>query len=544
MKSLPFAVLFILFITFFYSCKKTEPEIPSSEKYITSFKFAAGDNTGITTTGFRVLISNDSIFIKVPSGTAIKSLVPAISFKGVSIVPSTGTAQDFTDPVHYTITAEDGSTKTYIVVMSFLSNANNITKFAFLAADNIVLSADVTGTIGADTILVALPVGVSFKALVPAIEYSGVSISPANNLAYDFSTPVPYTITAEDGSIKKYVVIVSFNATVFIGSSAGTLYALNAATGAIKWSFNTNSPVNGNTFFNGVVYAVCSNGSLYAINEDGTLKWTFSSDAPATFSVASVHYNMVYFYMANNLGNFFYALDEATGSVKWQRFGGRGIGPSKPTIANQKIYYGTDNGEHALDALTGEHLWLYPSGLTFVNPAFADGKVYTSTEGTILSSLDANTGTLNWFFKEPGQFTVTTAPAIHDNVAYVGCHLGLYAINVADGSVKWKYGGDASQPHFASPVISNGLLFTSVGKLIAIDIATGISRWSNEKPTNNAAVANNDVFAAGGHELYMLDAASGMIKWAFVADAVVSSDPCVVDNNRQVYFTGDSGDQN
>ncbi|WP_298507247.1 Ig-like domain-containing protein, partial [uncultured Maribacter sp.] len=46
------------------------------------------------------------------------SLSPTVVHTGASLNPTTGTAQDFTNPVTYRVTAADGSTKDYIVTVT------------------------------------------------------------------------------------------------------------------------------------------------------------------------------------------------------------------------------------------------------------------------------------------------------------------------------------------------------------------------------------------------------------------------------------------
>lgn len=51
----------------------------------------------------------------MPNSTDRTSLAPEIVITGASISPASGTAQDFTNPVTYTVTAEDGTTQAYTV---------------------------------------------------------------------------------------------------------------------------------------------------------------------------------------------------------------------------------------------------------------------------------------------------------------------------------------------------------------------------------------------------------------------------------------------
>ena len=62
-------------------------------------------------------IINDTIKVEVPFGTPLASLTPTITHSGKSISPLDRTSQNFSNTVNYTVTAEDGSTNQYRVVM-------------------------------------------------------------------------------------------------------------------------------------------------------------------------------------------------------------------------------------------------------------------------------------------------------------------------------------------------------------------------------------------------------------------------------------------
>ncbi len=85
----------------------------SSEKQITGFWFEID--------GAEVEIdeANKAIRVTVPYGTDITSLAPNITISDFATVsPGNRVAVDFTDPVTYTVTAEDGSEQEYVVTVS------------------------------------------------------------------------------------------------------------------------------------------------------------------------------------------------------------------------------------------------------------------------------------------------------------------------------------------------------------------------------------------------------------------------------------------
>ena len=86
--------------------------LPSSEKAIESFDFDGEGAEGAVDEGAK------TVEIEVPNGTDVTELVPTIAFTGASVSPDSGVAQDFTDPVTYTVTAADASTQEYVVTVT------------------------------------------------------------------------------------------------------------------------------------------------------------------------------------------------------------------------------------------------------------------------------------------------------------------------------------------------------------------------------------------------------------------------------------------
>lgn len=85
----------------------------SSDKQILSFVFA-GLNPAVNGS-----ISGTNISVTVPSGTDLSALVPTITISDhAAVAPASGVARNFTNPVTYRITAQDGSYQDYTVSVS------------------------------------------------------------------------------------------------------------------------------------------------------------------------------------------------------------------------------------------------------------------------------------------------------------------------------------------------------------------------------------------------------------------------------------------
>jgi hypothetical protein len=87
-------------------------------------------------------------------------------------------------------------------------DAKAITSFVFEAANNSILSSDVSGTIN-DTIALAVPNGTTISSLTPTIEFDGSSVNPESGIPTDFSSSIQYIVTAIDGTTRSYTTTVT-----------------------------------------------------------------------------------------------------------------------------------------------------------------------------------------------------------------------------------------------------------------------------------------------------------------------------------------------
>ena len=189
----------------------------SSEKAITAFGF-----TGFSTPNIIATIKDTTITATVPVGkdvTKLRATFTASEKATVSIgfTPQTSgsSSNDFTQSVTYTVTAEDGTTQDYVVIVKVdsgtisKSTEKNILTFTFV-------SPAATGFINGENISVTLPYGTDLTNLVAYFTLSDKAKAQINGVIQvsgvtttNFSGPVVYTITAEDGTIKNYTVLVS-----------------------------------------------------------------------------------------------------------------------------------------------------------------------------------------------------------------------------------------------------------------------------------------------------------------------------------------------
>src|SRR5690606_11728518 len=196
------------------SCNKDDDGGASSgnsdAKEITSFAFTASDNEALEA-DIQGTINEDtnSIAVTVPYGTNSTALSPVVEVSQGATYDPEG-AQDFTEPVTYTITAQNGTTVTYEVTVTVAPNSENeIVNFLFSKEDNEHLSQDIYASINEEenTITAVVQFGTDITSLTPTLEVSPeATVEPEG--VQDFTEPVTYTVTAQDGTSAEYTVTV------------------------------------------------------------------------------------------------------------------------------------------------------------------------------------------------------------------------------------------------------------------------------------------------------------------------------------------------
>jgi hypothetical protein len=193
----------------------------STEKRITYFFFQ-------NYAGSPGIIDEDahSIHVILPVGTAINSLTPMISILGKSVYRWDGSNDvpidsfDFSSataegtPVVYRVYAGDASFRDYDVTVEVALDTDKvITRFAIDGYPDVIAviddDADDGGSGEEGSITAVLPYGVSLTNLTPVINYKGKNLDPASGTVQNFSAPVHYTVTAQNGGTKTYKVTIT-----------------------------------------------------------------------------------------------------------------------------------------------------------------------------------------------------------------------------------------------------------------------------------------------------------------------------------------------
>lgn len=185
-------------------------DIPAATDFL-SYKFA-GLNPEVAG-----VINNTAktINVQVPYSTDVTSLVAtftvsdgAVAKIGETEQVSGTTPNNFTNPVIYKVSKSTQSQNwTVNVTKPAPTTGKDILSFNFNA-----LIPPVNGVVNATakTVSLQVPTGTNVTALVPTITLSpNATVSPASGVAQNFSAPVSYTVTAQDGTSQAWIVTVT-----------------------------------------------------------------------------------------------------------------------------------------------------------------------------------------------------------------------------------------------------------------------------------------------------------------------------------------------
>jgi len=271
---------------------------------------------------------------------------------------------------------------------------------------------------------------------------------------------------------------VAQDGTIYVGCRDRSLYALYP-NGTLKWKFCASSPwwwgccQNYKGFVltspaigtDGTIYIGNNNHRLYAINPDGTLKWSYKTKGAIRSSPAVGPDGTIY---VGSYDKKLYAI-KPDGKLQWKYSTGSWIISSPAIGADGTIYIGSyDKKLYAINP-NGKKKWKYYTGSRIISsPAVgADGTIYVGSNDKKLHAINPD-GTNKWKF--PTGSYITSSPAIDaDGTIYVGSYdRNLYAINPS-GTLLWKY-GTGHRIYYSSPAIaSDGTVYIGNygGKLYA-----------------------------------------------------------------------------
>jgi outer membrane protein assembly factor BamB len=248
----------------------------------------------------------------------------------------------------------------------------------------------------------------------------------------------------------------------------GLLVALDVFTGKVRWRKTIGPSESSPAVADGVVYVGDWNGRVYAFNAaSGRLRWSFAADGKVKDGIASSG-GRVYF---GTYGHHVYSLNARNGKQIWrasaqQRLGSLATFYSTPAVAYGRVYIGgTDGKVYSFGASSGKLRWSHGTGgYVYGSPAVWQKRVYIGSFDHNLYAFDAATGDRIWSFKANDQ--ISGSPVVIDGLVYFSS-LGArtYALDARSGKLVWSF----PQGKYAG-VVSDGkrAYLTGYGRVIGL----------------------------------------------------------------------------
>jgi len=238
--------------------------------------------------------------------------------------------------------------------------------------------------------------------------------------------------------------------TLYIGSMAGKLVAVNTSDGSRLWA----EPLKGT-------------GSA------GGLGCAPASTMVAIYGSPAVDGNLVY---VGGYNGKIYEFDSSTHLSKDRYPNDKSGGPiiGGPLVAAGKVYLGSSDGMvYALDAVSLDKVWEFPSegekiGKIWSTPAIDGDTLYIGSFDKKLYAIDTATGKEKWEKPFETDGAIISTPLVYDNTVYIGSFdRHLYAVDATTGKPIWQFPAndeDKNRPSswfWARPVAYNNIIYAA-----------------------------------------------------------------------------------
>lgn len=289
--------------------------------------------------------------------------------------------------------------------------------------------------------------------------------------------PVPSTPAVSDGRVH----VLSYD---------GRLHTLDATSGAPLWTFRTQGErrfearglhgtqprtqtiadpydvyLSSPAVADGMVYVGSSDGHVYALDAaSGSLRWKQRTGEVVHASPAVAEGLVV----VGSWDGVLHALDARSGERRWALQTGRdplmanqqGF-QSSPAIVDGVVYVGCrDSHLYAVDLRTGAERWRVSTGSSWVvsSPAVVDGLVvFATSDSSRVHAVEASSGKPRWTHQAKAY--VFASPTVADGVVMVGQLNGeLLALRLADGSPLWSWRTEAARANRGWVLTQDGQL--------------------------------------------------------------------------------------
>jgi outer membrane protein assembly factor BamB len=355
---------------------------------------------------------------------------------------------------------------------------------------------------------------------------------------------------------------------VFVTTHAADLYCLNERDGKTLWTYNFGAYSEGGfltepIYADGRVFVGFRGSRLAAFDaEKGTLLWKFEPNVSSSFASKTPPYFWVTNGKVYTSGDGFYAINATDGKLLW-KYEDYYTGPwSRPTyvrgacVEGERVFAtGTELVDkewidciYRLNPDDGSVMWKTQDSMGNASIVGSEGflNIYDYYRSQGIVCLNETDGSELWNYSASGRIF---QPTMANGLVLFGASDGnFYALNVTDGSLKWKYETGYKNPKgkfdFAAAKTANGQVFVGwvdaqmglgesvfdeyykyEGYVYALNFSNGLSNWAiNISNTARGGstietqsilfnIENRTLYVTTYADIYSLNAEKGTIHW-------------------------------
>ncbi len=279
---------------------------------------------------------------------------------------------------------------------------------------------------------------------------------------------------------------------VYLSGYNGKVYALNTASGALRWVYPREGSlvgpiVGGPVLAQGRVYIGSGDGIVHALDvATGDRVWQFET-GDRIWTTPAIYGDTLF------IGSFdkkLYAINATDGSKKWD-FSTEGAIVATPLVYNDMVYIASfDRHIYALDAISGELIWTFPSAdeeenrpqkWFWASPVVYDNVIYAPSMDGRFYVLDADSGTLITSIDLGG--AISSSPVVVDGKVIAATEDGkIYSIDTDENQksliTTLKTAEDKEEKIYAPLAASDGFVYihSQEGILYEVDLQTRVAR--------------------------------------------------------------------
>ena len=383
---------------------------------------------------------------------------------------------------------------------------------------------------------------------------------------------------------------------LFLGTTQGTVFALNASTGDFLWEApKTGVAQQSGFYYAGNFYQAASSQVMTCYNATtGKVNWEYDSGQLGTRGYfayrGAAGYGRVYDCSDSiDPNGWVLCWDAFTGTLLWKQPAYYNIHYATMCLADGKLYGITCDSAAGrvtagltmpgysftcFDAFTGTELWTIPN-LQFSTPTLAYGKLY-GIYNNVLYCIGQTTpapwslgfqgnadnpriavgqagptdlSAPKWVFATGGK--VGSSAAVADGKVYIGSDdRNVYCLDAYTGAKIWNFTTGAKVE--SSVAVVSGRVYTGTddGNVYCLDGNTGAKLWTTptggliqyilmpqelQKRSCPTVVGNSLYVGALDGKVYCLNIADGRIQWTYTTGGPIGGSPLY--NNGVIYIT-------